>query len=187
MLLSGALLALFMMGFWLYCLTDAILTPASEFRGMPKPAWITVITLTFIGGAVAWLIVREPVRGPASPPARGGPGVQERGVEHPGDEGPGLHRVPAPVPAPGLVGPDGAGDDTEGPDREAEHDGPVGEPVELLDARQPADDPVTRRGPAGRYPPGVPVGPQVDAAEHRGDEEDAGRQRQRGDVDIQPV
>src|ERR1043165_8141270 len=69
MLLSGALLALFMMGFWLYCLTDAILTPASEFRGMPKPAWIAVITLTFIGGAVAWLIVREPLCSPASPPA----------------------------------------------------------------------------------------------------------------------
>jgi hypothetical protein len=67
MLLSGALFALFMMGFWLYCLTDAILTPASEFRGMPKPTWIVVITLTFIGGAVAWLIVREPLRSPASP------------------------------------------------------------------------------------------------------------------------
>jgi hypothetical protein len=66
MLLSGALFALFMMGFWLYCLTDAILTPAGEFRGMPKPAWIAVITLTFIGGAVAWLIVREPVCSPAS-------------------------------------------------------------------------------------------------------------------------
>ena len=61
MLLSGALLALFMMGFWLYCLTDAILTPAAEFRGMSKPAWIAVIALTFIGGAVAWLIVREPI------------------------------------------------------------------------------------------------------------------------------
>ena len=67
MLLSGALLALFMMGFWLYCLTDAILTPASEFRGMPKPAWIAVITLTLIGGAVAWLIAREPLCRPASP------------------------------------------------------------------------------------------------------------------------
>ena len=69
MLLSGALFALFMMGFWLYCLTDAILTPASEFRGMPKPAWIAVIALTFIGGAVAWLIVREPLCSPASPHA----------------------------------------------------------------------------------------------------------------------
>jgi len=62
MLLASALFALFLGGFWLYCLTDAILTPASECRGMPKPAWIAVITVTFIGGAVAWLIVRQPVR-----------------------------------------------------------------------------------------------------------------------------
>ena len=66
MLLSGALLALFMTGFWLYCLTDAILTPAAECRGMSKPAWIVVITLTLIGGAVAWLIVRGPLRGPGA-------------------------------------------------------------------------------------------------------------------------
>ena len=62
MLLSGALLALFMTGFWLYCLTDAILTPASECRGMSKPTWIVVITVTFIGGAIAWLIVTQRVR-----------------------------------------------------------------------------------------------------------------------------
>jgi peptidoglycan/LPS O-acetylase OafA/YrhL len=62
MLLASALFALFLGGFWLYCLTDAILTPASECRGMPKPAWIAVIAATFIGGAVAWLIVRQPVR-----------------------------------------------------------------------------------------------------------------------------
>src|ERR1700750_220535 len=89
MLLSGALFALFMMGFWLYCLTDAVLTPVSEFRGMPKPAWIAVITLTFIGGGRALLlvqgtpgrhtltslggavpgrIVREPLRSPPAPP-----------------------------------------------------------------------------------------------------------------------
>ena len=60
MLLSGALFALFMMGFWLYCLTDAILTPASECRGLSKAAWIAVITLTFTGGAIAWLIARAP-------------------------------------------------------------------------------------------------------------------------------
>jgi Phospholipase_D-nuclease N-terminal len=79
MLLAGALFALFMMGFWLYCLTDAILTPPGECRGMPKPAWIAVITVTFIGGAVAWLIVREPVCSPASSlapaPRPGDPGV----------------------------------------------------------------------------------------------------------------
>jgi len=67
MLLSGALFALFMTGFWLYCLTDAILTPASECRGMPKRAWIAIIVLTFIGGAIAWLIVRPPVRDSSAP------------------------------------------------------------------------------------------------------------------------
>ena len=63
MLLSGALLALFMTGFWLYCLTDVIMTPASECRGLSKQAWIAVVGGTFIGGAIAWLIVRRPVDG----------------------------------------------------------------------------------------------------------------------------
>src|ERR1700750_2789489 len=81
MLLSGALFALFMMGFWLYCLTDAVLTPASEFRGMPKPAWIAVITLTFIGGGVAWLIGRGPPRRSGAPPRarRQPPALHRRG------------------------------------------------------------------------------------------------------------
>jgi hypothetical protein len=66
-LLSGALFALFMMGFWLYCLTDAILTPAAECRGLRKPTWIAVIAATFIGGAVAWLVVRRPPRDSSVP------------------------------------------------------------------------------------------------------------------------
>ena len=64
MLLSGALLALFMTGFWLYGLTDVILTPAAACRGLSKAAWIAVIAVTFIGGAFAWVIVRRPVREP---------------------------------------------------------------------------------------------------------------------------
>ena len=43
--------------------------------------------------------------------ARRGPGVQVAGVDHPGDERPDLLRVPAPVPAPGRLGPDRARDD----------------------------------------------------------------------------
>ena len=74
MLLSAALFALFMTGFWLYCLTDAILTPAPEYRGLPKPGWIAIIAVTFIGGAIAWLIVRPGVRvsstGPTAPMPR---------------------------------------------------------------------------------------------------------------------
>jgi hypothetical protein len=59
MLLSGALVALFMTGFWLYCLTDAILTPASDCRGLSKQGWVAVIVVTFIVGAFAWLVVRR--------------------------------------------------------------------------------------------------------------------------------
>jgi hypothetical protein len=68
MLLSGALLALFMTGFWLYCLTDVILTPAPECRGLSKQAWVAVVAVTFIAGAFAWLIARRPVREPATVP-----------------------------------------------------------------------------------------------------------------------
>jgi hypothetical protein len=68
MLLSGALFALFMTGFWLYCLTDAILTPALECRGLGKRGWVTVIAFTFIGGACAWLVIQRPVRNSARLP-----------------------------------------------------------------------------------------------------------------------
>jgi hypothetical protein len=61
MLLSDALLALFMTGFWLYCLTDAILTPAAHCRGLRKQGWVALIAVTFVVGAFAWLIVRRPV------------------------------------------------------------------------------------------------------------------------------
>ena len=84
MLLSGALLALFMTGFWLYCLTDVILTPAPECRGLSKQAWVAVVAVTFVVGALAWLIIRRPIRdcAPVSPSRpgraedRGGPGDQ---------------------------------------------------------------------------------------------------------------
>jgi hypothetical protein len=69
MVLSGALLALFMTGFWLYCLTDAILTPAADCRGLRKQGWVALIAVTFIAGAFGWLIVRRPVRDPARVPA----------------------------------------------------------------------------------------------------------------------
>lgn len=58
MLLSGVLFILFLVGCWLYCLTDAALTPAAAFRGLPKAAWIGIIAATFIVGAVAWLVAR---------------------------------------------------------------------------------------------------------------------------------
>jgi hypothetical protein len=59
MFLSAALFILFSAGCWLYCLTDAALTPAAEFPGMRKRTWITVIVVTFVFGAATWVIARR--------------------------------------------------------------------------------------------------------------------------------
>jgi len=58
MFLSGVLFVLFLAGCWLYCLTDAALTPAAEFAGLRKRGWIAIIAVTFIVGAVAWHLTR---------------------------------------------------------------------------------------------------------------------------------
>jgi hypothetical protein len=59
MLLSGVLFVLFLDGCWLYCLADAALTPAEEFRGLSKITWLSIIVVTFIVGAIAWLVARR--------------------------------------------------------------------------------------------------------------------------------
>jgi hypothetical protein len=58
MFLSGVLFVVFLAGCWLYCLTDAILTPEAEFHRLSKPAWIALIAATLTVGAGAWLITR---------------------------------------------------------------------------------------------------------------------------------
>jgi len=63
MFLSGVLFVVFLAGCWLYCLTDAVLTPAAEFHRLSKPAWIALIAATLTAGAVAWLITRPARRG----------------------------------------------------------------------------------------------------------------------------
>ena len=97
MLLSGALFALFMTGFWLHCLTDVILTPAPECPGLSKQAWIAVVGITFIGGAFAWLIARRPARDSAgtSMPTPNGGSENELGSQVWTDEDDAAARHPA--------------------------------------------------------------------------------------------
>ena len=58
MLLLGALFVLFIAGFWLYCLVDVALTPSDDCPRLPKAAWLILVTVTFVIGAVLWLAVR---------------------------------------------------------------------------------------------------------------------------------
>src|ERR1700761_1487280 len=62
MLLLGALFALFVVGFWLYCLIDVALTPSDECPRLPKAAWVAVVAGTFVIGAVTWRGVRRPAQ-----------------------------------------------------------------------------------------------------------------------------
>src|ERR1700761_8949223 len=62
MLLLGALFALFVVGFWLYCLIDVALTPSDECPRLPKAAWVAVVAGTFVIGAIVWLAVRPPAQ-----------------------------------------------------------------------------------------------------------------------------
>src|SRR5690554_5313390 len=66
-----------------------------------------------------------------TPPAAGRPCVDVPGVDHPDDERPHLFGVPAPVATPGAFGPDGTGDEGEGPEDEPDHGDQVGEVLEL--------------------------------------------------------
>lgn len=78
MLLLGALFALFVVGFWLYCLADVAFTPRSECRGLPKAAWLVIVAGTSVAGAVAWLVARRPARAVPPPPGIRRPGAGRR-------------------------------------------------------------------------------------------------------------
>ena len=101
MTLTGFLVALFMGACWLYCLSDAAMTPAIAYRGLSKRAWITIIAATFILGAIAWLIAQERCRRPwACATQADWPTAEESQARHPA----GRHRQAA-VRAP-IKGPD---------------------------------------------------------------------------------
>ena len=58
----------------IYAVIDCVQTPRSQVRGLPKAAWLAVVVLLPVLGAVAWLVagrprsgLRRPVRRPVAP------------------------------------------------------------------------------------------------------------------------
>src|SRR5690606_23879249 len=151
------------------------------------------------------------VGGAAPLPAAGGAGVQVGRVDDPDHEREDLLRVPAPRPAPGVLGPDGPGDDREGPQHEADGVEPERQPLELgrVRHRLPYLRPAATAGSAGGRPgrragaDEFPVGdlgsllldlPKLGAlldelqdGQGRRHGQDAGGDSGNGDVDDQPV
>ncbi len=98
MLLLGALFALFVVGFWLYCLIDVALTPSDECPRLPKAAWVAVVAGTFVIGAVAWLAVRRPAQPTVAAPA------PRSAAPAPPSAGPDEHTDPSQASASGRSG-----------------------------------------------------------------------------------
>lgn len=65
----------------LYALIDALMTPDTQIRNLPKLLWLLVIVVLPFLGAVAWLLLGRPQ---AEPFDRGGGGGGGGGSDRPG-------------------------------------------------------------------------------------------------------
>ncbi|WP_322762848.1 PLD nuclease N-terminal domain-containing protein [Frankia sp. Cr2] len=107
----GFVLALALLGFWIYTIVDAAMTPAASVRALPKLAWIMIIfLLPGAVGAVAWFLLGRPRRGAGAGAAQNSDhpawGDRSPWTEHPGERNgvftehrfPWARRGPTPPP-----------------------------------------------------------------------------------------
>ncbi|GAA1159173.1 PLD nuclease N-terminal domain-containing protein [Nocardioides aquiterrae] len=50
---------------WVFCLVDAIGSPADRIRNLPKVAWVVIVLLFPLVGSIAWLVAGRPDDGAA--------------------------------------------------------------------------------------------------------------------------
>lgn len=60
MLFADGAAGLLLLGLWLFCLIDAIMTDASAVRNLPKPFWVLIVLVLPDIGSLAWLIAGRP-------------------------------------------------------------------------------------------------------------------------------
>ncbi|MBB6120921.1 PLD nuclease N-terminal domain-containing protein [Nocardiopsis algeriensis] len=65
----GGLITLVSIVLWVYAFFDALTTPGSEVRNLPKVLWLVVIGLFMPVGSILWLFLGRPATGSA---VRGG-------------------------------------------------------------------------------------------------------------------
>ncbi|MDL4777669.1 MULTISPECIES: PLDc N-terminal domain-containing protein [Thermomonosporaceae] len=78
-----ALLALVLVGVWLFCLLDILTTDEEAMHGLPKFGWLLVALLGFLAGAAAWLLLGRPRRHLVDPQEVLLPPPDRRGVPTP--------------------------------------------------------------------------------------------------------
>ncbi|WP_067490874.1 PLD nuclease N-terminal domain-containing protein [Actinomadura hibisca] len=58
--MAYVLLALVLVGVWLFCLFDILATDERDVRYLPKVGWLLVTLLFMLAGAVLWLLLGRP-------------------------------------------------------------------------------------------------------------------------------
>jgi hypothetical protein len=56
----GGLSGLLVTALWVFCVIDAVTTPAEGVRNLPKVGWVVVVLLFPLVGSVAWLVAGRP-------------------------------------------------------------------------------------------------------------------------------
>jgi hypothetical protein len=49
-----------MLGLWIFCFIDVLLTPESACRNLPKLGWVFIVLLLPLVGSIAWLVAGRP-------------------------------------------------------------------------------------------------------------------------------
>jgi hypothetical protein len=62
---------------WVFCLVEAISTPADRIRNLPKVAWVLLVLLFPLVGSIAWLVAGRPESGSRTRHEREAPGFPE--------------------------------------------------------------------------------------------------------------
>jgi hypothetical protein len=51
---------LFLLGLWVFCIVDVIMTDESRVRNMPKPLWLLIVLVLPDIGSILWLVAGHP-------------------------------------------------------------------------------------------------------------------------------
>lgn len=61
---------LLVLGLWIFCFIDVLLTPETACRNLPKLAWVFIVLLLSVIGSIVWLVAGHPWnRAPGGPKA----------------------------------------------------------------------------------------------------------------------
>jgi hypothetical protein len=60
MLYFDGLGGLILLGLWVFCFIDVLMTPEYACRNLPKLAWVFIVLLFSLIGSIAWLVAGRP-------------------------------------------------------------------------------------------------------------------------------